>query len=108
MIHNLTYLAKVLRTYLVSDKNYLSKRFMKKLGYIPNFEQPKSFNEKVTARMIYERDPLHTLLADKLAVRQVISNKICSSHLVPLIGTYKSFNEIDFDKRWIRKFEQHL
>jgi len=97
MIHNLTYLAKVLRTYLVSDKKYLSKRFMKKLGYTPNFEQPKSFNEKVTARMIYERDPLHSQLADKLAVREVISNKICSSHLVPLIGAYKSFNEIDFN-----------
>jgi len=98
MIDNLTYFAKVIRAYFVSDKEYLTKRFINKLGYIPNFDQPKSFNEKVTARMIFERDPLHTLLADKLAVREVISNKICSSHLVPLIGVYQSFNEIDFSR----------
>lgn len=98
MIDNLTYFAKVIRAYFVSDKQYLTKRFINKLGYIPNFDQPKSFNEKVTARMIFERDPLHTLLADKLAVREVISNKICSSHLVPLIGVYQSFNEIDFNR----------
>jgi hypothetical protein len=97
MIDNLTYLAKVIRTRFVSDRKYLTKRFISKLGYVPDFDKPSSFNEKVTARMIFERDPLHTQLADKLAVREIISDKICSSHLVPVLGVYKHFDEIDFN-----------
>ena len=98
MLESLIYNAKVFRTKFVSDKNYLTKRFINKLGYIPNFDQPKSFNEKVTARMIFERNSLHTALADKLAVRELISEKIGHQHLVPNIGIYKKFNEINFNK----------
>lgn len=92
----LVYTAKVIRTKFVSDRVYLTKRFINKLGYTPNFDQPKSFNEKVTARMIFEKNTLYTRLADKLAVRELISNKVGHSCLVPLIGAYKKFNEIDF------------
>ena len=98
MIEYLTYQAKVIRTKFVSDQSYLTKRFIEKLGYQPNFNQPKSFNEKVTARMIFERNPLHTKLADKFAVRELISDKIGDSYFVPLLGVYKKFEEIDFDQ----------
>ena len=91
MIEYLTYQAKVIRTKFVSDQSYLTKRFIEKLGYQPNFNQPKSFNEKVTARMIFERNPLHTKLADKFAVRELISDKIGDSYFVPLLGVYKKF-----------------
>ena len=67
MINSLIYKAKVFRTLFVSDERYLKKRFINKLGYMPNFNQPESFNEKVTARMIFERSALHTKLADKSA-----------------------------------------
>ncbi|MEC8123408.1 MAG: ATP-grasp fold amidoligase family protein, partial [Pseudomonadota bacterium] len=98
MIENIIYTAKVIRTKFVSDKKYLTKRFINKLGYTPDFDKPESFNEKVTARMIYERAPLHTKLADKLTVREIISDKICCSHFVPLLGVYKCFSEIEFNK----------
>ncbi|MDR0235198.1 ATP-grasp fold amidoligase family protein [Acinetobacter sp.] len=98
MYNHLTYLAKVIRTYFVSDRSYLTKRFLQKLGYLPNIYHPQSFNEKVTSRMIYERDPLHTTLADKLAVREVIVDKNCASHVVPLLGVYHHFREINFDQ----------
>ena len=98
MLENIIYSAKVIRAKFVSDRRYLTKRFIAKLGYTPNFDQPKSFNEKVTARMIYERAPLHTKLADKFAVREMLADKICCSHFVPLIGVYKCFEEIDFNQ----------
>ena len=97
MLENLIYQAKVIRAKFISDKNYLTKRFIKKLGYIPNFNHPRSFNEKVTARMIYERDSLYTRLADKLAVRDIISNNIDNKYMVPIIGSFKSFDQIDFN-----------
>lgn len=98
MYNHLTYLAKIIRTYFVSDKTYLSKRFVQKLGYLPNLYHPQSFNEKVTSRMIFERNSLYTALADKLTVRQLIEDKICISHVVPLLGVHHCFNEINFDQ----------
>lgn len=83
---------------MVSDERYLRKRFVKKLGYEPNFDNPVTFNEKVTARMIFERNSMHTALADKVAVRDLVLDKIGSRHVVPLIGIYKKFSDIDFNK----------
>ncbi|WOE31271.1 MULTISPECIES: ATP-grasp fold amidoligase family protein [unclassified Acinetobacter] len=96
MIKTLIYKAKCIRMLFVSDEKYLKKRFIKKLGYIPDFKQPKTFNEKVTARMIFDRSTVYTTLADKYAVREFIVNKIGEQYLVPLIGVYRNFNEIDF------------
>ncbi|WP_436863256.1 ATP-grasp fold amidoligase family protein [Acinetobacter haemolyticus] len=92
------YQAKIIRTKFVSDKVYLTKRFICKLGYTPNFCSPKSFNEKVTARMLFERSPLFTKLADKCAVRELISTKIDEAFFVPLVGVYKCFDEINFEQ----------
>lgn len=97
MIYNyFEYQAKIIRTKFVSDKAYLTKRFICKLGYIPDFYSPKSFNEKVTARMIFERSRLFTKLADKCTVRQLVSSKVGDAYFVPLIGIYKCIDEIDF------------
>ncbi len=98
MIENIIYQAKVIRTKFVSDKKYLTKRFVSKLGYIPNFNAPQSFNEKVTARMIFSRDSLHTKLADKAVVRKLVAEKIGWDYFVPLIGLYKSYDDIKFEQ----------
>lgn len=94
MFEKIIYKAKAMRVNFISDEKYLTKRFIKKLGYVPNLVKPESFNEKVTARMIFERDTLHTLLADKVAVRELIEEKIGKKFLVPLIGIYESFSDI--------------
>ena len=96
MIEKIIYKFKSLRVNFVSDEKYLAKRFIQKLGYVPNFREPQSFNEKVTARMIFDRDNTHTKLADKLAVREFVINKIGEKYLVPLLGVYRNCKEIDF------------
>lgn len=97
MLEKIIYKFKILRLHFVSDEKYLAKRFSKKLGYSPNFKQPSSFNEKVTARMIFDRDRLYTRLADKLAVREHIAAQIGESYLVPLLGTYRHCYDIDLN-----------
>ncbi|ELX8378425.1 ATP-grasp fold amidoligase family protein [Providencia vermicola] len=92
------YSLKKLRTLVISDRLYLSNKFRKKLNYTPNFNNPKSFNEKVNYRMLYDRNPLYTQLADKLAVREYVSRKIGEQYLVPILATYDDVNAIDIDK----------
>jgi len=97
MLNTLIYKAKIVRSLFVSDKQYLKKRFIKKLGYVPDFNEPKTFNEKVTARMIYDRCPFYTVLADKHAVRDLVANRIGTQYLVPLLGVHHYFEDIKFD-----------
>lgn len=47
--------------------------------------------------MIFERSPLFTKLADKCAVRKLVSAKVGDAYFVPLIGIYKCIDEIDFN-----------
>lgn len=80
------------------DQLYLSAMwrayFHKKLDW----ENPKSFNEKVQWLKVKDRNPLYPTLVDKYAVRAWIADKIGEEYLIPLIGgPWNSFDEIDFE-----------
>ena len=63
-----------------------------------NLNNPKTFNEKIQWLKLYDSTPLKTRLADKYLVRDWVKEKIGEEHLVPLLGVWDSFDEIDFDK----------
>ena len=63
-----------------------------------NLEAPKTFNEKIQWMKLYDSTPLKTRLADKYLVRDWVKEKIGEEYLVPLLGVWDSFEEIDFDK----------
>lgn len=63
-----------------------------------DLENPKTFNEKIQWLKLYDSTPLKTRLADKYEVRAWIKEKIGEKYLVPLLGVWDSFDEIDFDK----------
>ncbi|UDG80876.1 hypothetical protein GFV14_00359 [Candidatus Hartigia pinicola] len=92
------YLLKKLRTKYMSDKVYLTNKFIKKIGYTPNLNYPKTFNEKVNYRILYDNNPLYTELADKLAVRKYVSKKIGNQYLVPILAIYNHVDEINFNQ----------
>ncbi|QKJ87088.1 hypothetical protein PMPD1_2142 [Paramixta manurensis] len=62
-----------------------------KIGYFrsynkwPNIKNPRTFNEKVLQRMVYDKNPRYAELADKYAVRKYISEKIGEEYLIPLL-----------------------
>ena len=61
-------------------------------------ENPQTFNEKIQWLKLYDSTPLKTRLTDKYAVRSWIKEKIGEKYLIPLLGVYNSFDEIDFNK----------
>jgi hypothetical protein len=65
----------------------------KKLG----LNNPRTFNEKIQWLKLYDSTPLKTRLADKYLVRDWIKEKIGEEYLIPLLGVYDNFDEIDFD-----------
>jgi len=71
--------------YIINEKNFIKKRFKKKIGAFPNLDNPTTFNEKITWLKLNHRRPLHTTCADKLAVREYVKEKIGDKYLIPLI-----------------------
>lgn len=92
------YYVKILRTKIISDQLYLKNKFVKKLGYVPNFKHPNSFNEKVNARILFDKSSQYTKLADKWFVRQSVAKKIGEQYLVPIIGCYDKISDIEFNQ----------
>ena len=80
------------------ELNNLKQWYYEKLGTELNINNPQTFNEKMQWLKIYNAIPLKTQLADKYLVRDWIKAKIGEEYLVPLLGVYNSFEEIDFNK----------
>lgn len=72
--------------------------FKRVTGETLNLENPKTFNEKIQWMKLYDSTPLKTRLADKYLVRDWVKEKIGEEYLIPLLGVWDSFDEIDFDQ----------
>ena len=84
--------------WFLPDKVYLRLFYFATTGRVINFKSPKGFNEKLQWIKVYDRHPEHGKLVDKLAVREHIKEVWGEEHLFPLLGYWKSFDEIDFSK----------
>lgn len=67
------------------------------MGQKLNLDHPRTYNEKLQWLKLYDSTPLKTRLADKYLVREWVKEKIGEEYLVPLLGVWDSFDEIDFD-----------
>ena len=77
---------------------YLKQFYEKKAGHQLNLEKPERFTEKVQWRKLYDKDEIYSTLSDKYCVREWVSKKIGGEYLIPLLGCWNHFNEIDFSK----------
>lgn len=76
----------------------IKSRFRQKLGYEPDFSNPRSFQEKMCWKMLYDRNPLLTLTADKYLVYDYVKGKGLEDILIPLLHVSKKASEIPFHK----------
>lgn len=78
-------------------KQIIAEQFYHQLGYHIDFDNPKTFNEKIQWLKLYYHNPLLTICADKYLVRDYIKEQIGEEYLIPLLGVWDSADEIDFD-----------
>ena len=80
------------------DYHKLIKSFYEmKTGDKIDLDNPVTFNEKLQWLKLYDSTPLKTKLSDKYLVRSWIKETIGEEYLIPLLGVWNSFEEIDFD-----------
>jgi len=81
-----------------ADKRYLKILFRYLMGKECNFDVPQTYSEKLQWLKVYDRNPLYTQLVDKYEVRKFIAERIGENYLIPCLGVWDHFDEIDFDK----------
>jgi len=82
----------------ILSEEYLKMIYRTEFGKELNFENPKTYNEKLQWLKLYNQKPEYTNMADKYKVRKIIADKIGEEYLIPLLGVYDKFEDIKFDK----------
>lgn len=82
----------------INDKRYIEIGYKIKFGKKPDLDNPKTFNEKLQWLKLYDRNPIYTTLVDKYSVKEYVSNIIGEKYIIPTLGVWDSFDDIDFDK----------
>lgn len=62
-------------------------------GYLPDLGRPRTFNELVQARKLHDRDPLLPLLADKLNVKDIVTQRLGEEWVIPTLWRGKELPE---------------
>ena len=90
---------KLIRYFLrfLPDSCYIRLRFYQRFGKWPNLKNPQTFSEKLQWLKLHDRNPLYTTLVDKYAVKKWVADKIGEEYIIPTLGVWNSFDEIDFN-----------
>ncbi len=78
------------------DSVFLFFSHRRRVGRFPRLLKPQTFNEIILDRCLHP-DPVWTILADKLAVRDYVKARVGEQYLVPLIAVPEVFTRQVFD-----------
>lgn len=81
----------------IPDKFYVKLYYRLEMGNKLDLKNPKTMNEKLNWLKLYNRKPEYRDLVDKIKVKDVVSHLIGEEYVVPLLGVWDKFDEIDLD-----------
>ncbi len=93
-------LANAMRLEKLPEEKYtdlIEKEYFKIFGRTLDWNNLRTYTEKMQWEKIYNKNPLKTDLTDKYIVRKWVESKIGKEYLIPLIGVWNSFDDIDFE-----------
>lgn len=78
-------------------KQHLYLLYWARLGKRLNLKNPQTFNEKQQWLKLYNRKPEYTTMVDKYEAKKYIASAIGEEHIIPALGVWEKFGDIDFD-----------
>lgn len=82
----------------MSDERYLKEYYKKVFSNDLDLVNPKTFNEKLNWLKLYDRKSIYTTMVDKYDAKKYVANIIGEGYIIPTIGVYDKFDDIDFNK----------
>lgn len=93
-------LYKLTRTFpaLFPDSWYLKSYYFLEMGRDLNLDSPVLYSEKLQWLKIHNRKPEYVIMVDKVKVKEYVTSLIGEEYIIPTLGVYDRFDDIDFDK----------
>lgn len=82
----------------VPDEKLNKLTYRIRIGKKLDLDNPKTLNEKIQWLKLYGRNPKYTSYVDKYESKKIVAGLVGEEYVVPLLGVYDNFDEIDFDK----------
>ena len=79
------------------DAIYLKMMYWASMHKSLNLKEPKTFNEKLQWLKLYNRNHEYTKMVDKYEAKKYVSARIGEQYVVPTLGVWNRFEQIDFD-----------
>ena len=79
------------------DEAYLKMIYRAHFGRYPDLETPKTYTEKLQWLKLHDRKPEYTGMVDKYEVKQYVAQKLGGEYVIPTLGVWDRFDDIDFD-----------
>lgn len=79
------------------DAAYLRLLYFAERSRLLNLRNPMLFQEKIQWLKLHNRDKRFTTMVDKIAVKDYVARAIGQKYVIPTIGIWNSFDEIDFN-----------
>lgn len=81
----------------VPDKAMLRLEYWLKMHKHMDLKDPKTFNEKLQWLKLHNRKPIYTTMVDKIGAKPYVADRIGESYVIPTLGVWERFEDIDFD-----------
>ena len=82
----------------MSDKRYIETCFKINFGRKINLKNPQTYSEKLQWLKLNDRRDIYTTMVDKIEAKKYVADIIGEDYIIPTLGVWDSFEEIDFGK----------
>lgn len=79
------------------DERYLRLHYFIRFGKRLDLHNPQSYNAKLQWLKLNHRVPGQWKLVDKYEVKDIVAGLVGEDYVIPTLGVYESFEQIDFD-----------
>lgn len=84
-------------TNYLSDETYLKLTYRIRFGEKLDINNPKTFNEKLQWLKLHDNNTDYITMVDKVLVKDYVAKIIGEDYIIPTLGVWDSFDEIDFE-----------
>ena len=90
-------IGRILPDKLWADEFYLRLLYRNRMHKKLDLNNPKTYNEKLQWLKLHDRKPEYTQMVDKCAAKKYVAERIGEEYIVPTLGVWNRFEDIDFD-----------
>ena len=82
---------------LPPDSLFIRRAYKRATGRTLDLRHPVTFNDKIQWIKIHDRKSEYTVMADKLAAKKFVSDKVGSEYVIPLLGSWARIEEVELN-----------